>query len=184
VTDGSIRTLGSTRQYEGQMHRDTPEEGAVMDPRDTVPERAFASHEHRELGRGIDRLHEVGAMRGTKEELSVAILEVIHWIDTVLEPHAHWEDRWLYPEIDERAGTAWATRLMVYEHQQIRDAAHALASARTALHDDSAPAGAAMMELRGRAFALEAIIRAHMEREERFLIPMLDDETAPLTAHA
>lgn len=55
--------------------------------RDTLPEHDFATHEHRELGRGIDRIHEVGSLRGTNEELSVDALEVLHWIDTVLEPH-------------------------------------------------------------------------------------------------
>jgi hypothetical protein len=31
-----------------------------------------------------------------------------------------------------------------------------------------------VIELRGRLFALDAIVRAHMAREERFLIPLLD----------
>ncbi len=140
--------------------------------RDTLPEHDFVSYEHRGLGRGIDRIHEVGAIRGTNEELSVAALEVLHWIDTVLEPHAKWEDRWLYPEIARRAGTPWATKLMSFEHQQIRDAAHALASARAQLHD--APTNAPVIEVRARLFALEAILRAHMAREERFLIPLLE----------
>jgi iron-sulfur cluster repair protein YtfE (RIC family) len=61
---------------------------------------------------------------------------------------------------------------MSFEHQQIRDAAHALASARTQLHD--APTNAPVIEVRARLFALEAILRAHMAREERFLIPLLE----------
>jgi iron-sulfur cluster repair protein YtfE (RIC family) len=157
-----------------------------MDPvtesqRETLPEHDFVSHEHRELGRGIDRIHEVGAVRGTNQELSLAALEVLHWIDTVLEPHAKWEDRWLYPEIARRAGTPWATKLMSFEHQQIRDAAQALASARSQLHD--APTDALVIEVRARLFALEAILRAHMAREERFLIPLLEAEM-PIDAGA
>jgi iron-sulfur cluster repair protein YtfE (RIC family) len=104
--------------------------------------------------------------------LSTAALEILHWVDHVLEPHAQWEDRWLYPEIDERAGSPWATRLMTYEHQQIRDAAHAVAAARLALREHGSTA--TVIELRGRLFALDAIVRAHMAREERFLIPLLD----------
>jgi iron-sulfur cluster repair protein YtfE (RIC family) len=140
--------------------------------RDTLPEHDFVSHEHRELGRGIDRIHEVGALRGTNEELSVAALAVLHWTDTVLEPHARWEDRWLYPEIARRAGTPWATKLMSFEHQQIREAARLLARARAQLHD--APTDALVIEVRARLFAFEAILRAHMAREERFLIPLLE----------
>ncbi len=142
---------------------------------DTIPERAFAISEHRELGRGVDRIHEVGVLRGTHQELSVAALEVLHWIDKVLAPHAEWEDRWLYPEVDRRAGTPWATRLMSFEHQQIRDAATALASARAQLHD--APSNARDMDVRAGLLALEAIVRAHMVREERFLIPLLEADT-------
>jgi iron-sulfur cluster repair protein YtfE (RIC family) len=144
--------------------------------RDTIPERDFASHEHLEMRRGLDQIHEVATLRGTNDEMSFAALEVMHWVDTVLEPHAQWEDRWLYPEIDDRAGTHWATKLMSFEHQQIRDASQALAEARTRLREHGSMQ--AVLELRGRLFALEAILRAHMGREERFLIPMLDAEAS------
>lgn len=142
--------------------------------RDTLPEHDFVAHEHTEMRRGLDRLHDVGSLIGTTDEIAVAVLEVLHWIDAVLDPHARWEDAWLYPEIDERAGTAWATKLMSYEHRQIRDAVSALATARTTLRQARTPA--ALIELRARVFALEAIIRAHIVREERFLIPLLESE--------
>ena len=144
--------------------------------RETIPERDFVSNEHLEMRRGLDRIHEVAVLRGTNDELSLAALEVLHWVDTVLEPHAHWEDRWLYPEIDDRAGTHWATKLMSFEHRQIRDATTALSEARMRLREHgSVPAA---LEVRGRLFALEAILRVHMAREERFLIPMLDAEAS------
>lgn len=142
--------------------------------RDTTPERDFVAHEHAEMRRGVDRIHEVAVMRGTNDDLSVAVIEVLHWVDTVLEPHARWEDRWLYPEIDERAGTPWATKLMSFEHQQIRDAAQSLAAAR--VHMRGMGSAAVVLELRGRLFALEAILRAHIAREERFLFAQLDAE--------
>jgi iron-sulfur cluster repair protein YtfE (RIC family) len=156
----------------------TQEDQTVSESRrDTIPEREFAAHEHRELVRGIDRIHEVGMSVGTNDELSVAALEIMHWIDAVLDPHAEWEDRWLYPQIDRRAGTPWATRLMSFEHQQIRDAAQVLASSRARFHD--APTQAGALEVRARLFAVEAILRAHMAREERFLIPLLDAQSTP-----
>ena len=143
--------------------------------RDTIPERDFVEYEHRELARDIDRINEAGMVVGTNEELSLAALDVLHWVEAVLEPHAKWEDRWLYPEIDRRAGTAWATKLMSFEHVQIRDAVHAIATARARMHD--APTKLAAIDVRARLFALEAILRAHVAREERFLIPLLDAET-------
>ena len=142
----------------------------------TIPEHDFASHEHVEMRRGIDRMLEVARLHVSNEELSAGALEVLHWVDRVLDPHAQWEDRWLYPEIDERAGTPWATKLMSFEHKQIRDAAQALAAARLALREHGSTDAA--IELRGRLFALDAILRAHMAREERFLIPLLDTEPA------
>jgi iron-sulfur cluster repair protein YtfE (RIC family) len=156
----------------------TPEDPTVSEwRRDTIPEHDFATHEHRELMRGIDRIHEAGMSIGTNDELSIAALEVLHWIDAVLDPHAEWEDRWLYPQIDRRAGTPWATRLMSFEHQQIRDAAHRLATARARFH--GAPSNAGALEVRAGLFALEAMLRAHMAREERFLIPLLDAQVTP-----
>jgi hemerythrin-like domain-containing protein len=149
-------------------------EAVIETRRDTKPEHGFASHEHRELAHGVDRMHEVGVLLGTTDDLAAAALEIIHWVDAVLEPHARWEDRWLYPEIDRRAGTPWATKLMSFEHQQIRDAAHDLGRARTALRETHGPA--AVIEVRARLFALEAIVRAHMAREERFLLPLLDGD--------
>jgi iron-sulfur cluster repair protein YtfE (RIC family) len=140
--------------------------------RDTFPEHDFAAHEHTEMRRGIEGILEAARLHASNDELSTAALEILHWVDHVLEPHAQWEDRWLYPEIDERAGSPWATRLMTYEHQQIRDAAHAVAAARLALREHGSTA--TVIELRGRLFALDAIVRAHMAREERFLIPLLD----------
>jgi DUF438 domain-containing protein len=142
--------------------------------RDTIPEQAFAAHEHRELGHDLDRVHGAATLVGRYDEVAAAALDVLHWVDTVLEPHAEWEDRWLYPEIDRRAGTHWATKLMGFEHDQIREAAARLAAARTDLR-----AGASaerLLEVRARMAGLEAVIRAHMEREERFLIPMLGGE--------
>jgi hemerythrin-like domain-containing protein len=144
--------------------------------RDTIPERGFASYEHREIGHAVDRIHDVATLRGTNDELSAATLEILHWVEVVLEPHAQWEDRWLYPEIDRRAGTPWATKLMSFEHRQIRDAAHELATARSALREEGS--SATVIEVRGRLFALDAILRAHIAREERFLLPLLDADGA------
>jgi hypothetical protein len=65
---------------------------------------------------------------------------------------------------------------MSFEHTQIRDVVRALATARTALHED--PSTQRVMAVRGGLFALDAMLRAHMAREERFLIPLLDAEPA------
>ena len=64
---------------------------------------------------------------------------------------------------------------MTFEHEQIREAARALAASRAKFHLATSAVG--VMELRARLAALEALLRAHITREERFLIPLLDAET-------
>lgn len=140
----------------------------------TTAEHAFVENEHRELAWGVDEIHGLGTRIGTiaTHDLTYELLQVLTWIEKVLEPHAAWEETVVYDEIDQRAGTTWATKLMRYEHRQIRLLAHRLELDRETLrvettHDE-------LVELRGRLFALEALIRAHLEREELFLIPLLD----------
>jgi len=143
-----------------------------------LPARAFAEHEHRELTAGINRLHEVacGIGRSATPDLRVRVLDVLHWLDQTLEPHVAWEEGWLYPEVDLRSGSPWATRAARFDHLQIRDLIGRIRAEREALgrserldrHE----------ELRCHLFGLEALLRAHIEREERFLIPLLDEPSA------
>jgi hypothetical protein len=146
-----------------------------------VAERAFVDHEHRDLRPGIDRIHDVGASVGSlaAPDLSIVLLDVLDWFETIVEPHAAWEEGWLYPELDRLAGTPWATSLMRFEHHQIRRIVARLEGDRGRLrhepnHDES-------VALLADLFALEALMRAHVEREERCLLPLLDDppELAP-----
>lgn len=140
-----------------------------------LPARAFAEHEHRDLTAGINRLHDVacGIARTATPEVSVAVLDVLHWLDTTLEPHVAWEEGWLYPEVDMRAGSPWATRAARFDHGQIRELVARIRHDREELGRSSRPER--HEELRCHLFGLEALLRAHIEREERFLIPLLDE---------
>jgi len=142
---------------------------------DAVAEQDFATHEHREILPWFDRLHDVGASVGhhSAGEVSVALHRVIVWLEHCLEDHAAWEEVWLYPEIDERVGTPWATKVMRFEHQQIRAAIRHLAADQAALEHELTHAQAT--ELRSRIFGLEAILRSHLECEDRVLLPALDE---------
>ena len=143
-----------------------------------LPARAFAEHEHRDLAPGINRLHDVacGIGRMATPDISIAVLDVLHWLDNVLEPHIAWEEGWLYPEVDARSGSGWATRAARFDHGQIRTLVARIREDRDAL--GRAERLDRHEELRCHLFALEALLRAHMEREERFLIPLLDEPSA------
>jgi iron-sulfur cluster repair protein YtfE (RIC family) len=134
---------------------------------------AFAEHEHRDLIRGLNQIHEVACEINAwvLSELSTHVLGVLSWLDHALEPHIAWEETWLYPEIDARSGTSWATRSARFDHQQIRELVSRLREDQTAL--DTADARESLSELRCHLFSLEALLRSHIQHEERFLIPLL-----------
>jgi len=140
----------------------------------TQPVRAFAEHEHLDLVRGINRIHDVawGIGQVATPTLSANVLEVLHWVSHTLEPHITWEEAWLYPDLDARAGTPWATRAARFDHQQIREMVALVRADQQTLQtrDHIDHAG----RLRCDLFGLEALLRAHIEREERFLLPSLD----------
>lgn len=148
---------------------------------------AFTEHEHRDLARGINHIHEVACEIGhsSTPELSVSLLHILRWLDTTLAPHVAWEEAWLYPEIDRRLGTPWATRAAAFDHQQLRVLAARLRVDQHLLSNRAN--GEKQPEIRCHLFSLEALLRAHIEREERFLIPLLDDDdraNAPREEHS
>jgi hypothetical protein len=135
---------------------------------------AFSEHEHLDLVRGINRIHDVACEIGRRPtpEVSVDVLGILRWLDGILDPHIAWEEGWLYPEIDVLTGTPWATRAARFDHQQIRDMAAKLRTDQRSLSGRESTDQ--VTELRCHLFSLEALLRAHIEREERFLIPLLD----------
>jgi hemerythrin-like domain-containing protein len=146
---------------------------------ETEAQWAFAEHEHRDLVRGLNRLHEVAGELDHRlpAELAGQVLGILDWLDLTLRPHIAWEDTWLYPEIDARAGTPWATRTTRFDHQQIREMAARLMADRPLLN--SRLSAEQRAEIRCHLFGLEALLRAHIEREERYLLPLLAEEWTP-----
>lgn len=140
--------------------------------------RAFVEHEHEELKPGVDRIHGAACDLASlpADQMSVRVAAVLHWVERTLKPHMAWEESWLYPQIDDRARTPWATRLIRYDHQQILQLAERLGSDR--VHLEHGPGHEASMDARCDLFALEALVRAHVDREERFLLPLLDQDAS------
>jgi hemerythrin-like domain-containing protein len=136
----------------------------------------FATHEHRELRAGAGQIHEAADALGwtSNQHAADLIRGVRNWVQTVLVPHAAWEDAVVYPEIERRTGTEWSVKQARYEHYQIERAASQLTPDIEALdgpltHNDTC-------EIRGHLLALEALLTAHIEREERFLFPLIAGE--------
>ncbi|TAM69222.1 MAG: hemerythrin domain-containing protein [Chloroflexota bacterium] len=146
---------------------------------EATAQQAFAEHEHRDLLPGLDRIHRVAlAASGLlAADFSIALLDTLDWIEQTLDPHAAWEEALLYPELDRRTGTPWTTRLMVDEHRQIHELARRLEKDHDRLQHE--PSREERAEMIGHLFALEAVLRGHLEREERFLLPLLETPAPP-----
>ena len=141
---------------------------------------AFVETEHRELVRGLNQIHEIGCdlTHDAAAELADRVLGLLSWLHASLEPHLAWEEASLYPEIDELAGTAWATRVARFEHRSLRTRIADLQRDWTRLREitDRERHNQALADL----FGLEALLRAHLEAEERLLIPVLIEPHAAL----
>lgn len=146
---------------------------------------AFAEHEHVDLARGIDRIHDVASVVGQlpRPELSTRVLGVLRWLDGTLAPHIAWEEGWLFPEIDARTGQPATTFAARIEHRQIRELIARLRADYDRLdhrgvpRDLDAATGSDLIRL-------EALIRAHLRREERFLFPLLEEGRRPVRSRA
>ena len=135
---------------------------------------SFVEHEHDELSAGIERIHDVacGLSDLPASEMLVEVGHVLRWVDETLRPHMAWEESWLFPQIDQRAHTPWATRLVRFDHRQISRQAEQVSTHR--LDVRHGPSGSAAAQLRCDLLALEALLRANVEREEQFLLPLLE----------
>ena len=145
----------------------------VMQPADAV-ERRFVEQEHREIARGIGRIQEVAELAGSlaARDLSASLRSLVRWLETSLAPHVAWEDQWLYPKLVDRVGSEWPATLMRFEHAQIRRAIVAVEMDLEGLRHE--PEHRQLIQLRADLYSLDALIRAHLEREDQFLLPALE----------
>jgi iron-sulfur cluster repair protein YtfE (RIC family) len=138
--------------------------------------RSFLEHEHDELATGLNQLHELAEQLSmlSVERLLQRISTTIEWLEGTVAPHMTWEERWLFPQIDDRASTPWATRLVRFDHGQITEQIHRLRVHR--VHLEHGPSSEAIVEVRCDLYALEALLRSCLEREERVLLPLLEGD--------
>jgi iron-sulfur cluster repair protein YtfE (RIC family) len=132
---------------------------------------AFAQHEHLELARGIEVIHLTACSVGSvsSPEIARRLASVLTWFDQELQPHLIWEETWLYPQIEVATGTPWSTRAARFDHAEVREVVDRLRREKLLSNSD------VQADLRCRLFSLEALLRAHIEREERLLLPVLLD---------
>lgn len=137
----------------------------------------FVEQEHRELGRGITSIREAadGMELTVAQDVDHRLRGVLDWFETRFKAHLAWEDAWLFPQLDGLVGTEWVGRIVRFEHEQIRCAFGELETERHGL--PALPDREALRDIRARLYGLESLVRAHVEREEWLLFPVLDDES-------
>ena len=137
-------------------------------------ERRFVEEEHRRLRSGLANLQEAvsGPHLPTRAEAIDRVVKTLAWLRRDVLPHAAWEEAWLYSHVDIQAETAWATRALRIEHEQIRDCAAALEAEFQAAEEHWTSEHACKLVV---AIArLETLVAAHLVQEERIVLPMLD----------
>ncbi len=137
-------------------------------------EARFAALEHHDLSLGLVHIAETIEQSTdlTSDQLWHRLHTALGWLQRELRPHMAWEDTWLYPQLDELAGTTWATRSSRCEHHQIEALIAALETDSVRWLGHVTPRTNA--EVIAHLSATRAVIAAHLEREERLLMPLLD----------
>lgn len=135
----------------------------------------FARHEHDELRAGLDEMHFAARaiLQTTFADGARRIGPVCGWLTGVLMPHIAWEGAVIFPEIDEVSTSTWPTRLMRFDHLQINRAALVVEKDIERICNGQ-PTPDERRDAYDRLVGLETLIRAHLEREETFALPILD----------
>lgn len=135
-------------------------EGSALD------ERRILSHQHRDIDRIVDRIETLGEMAGNlaSPDLASVLDALLGTMERSLLPHLEWEEQVCYPDLDRLAGTAWATRVLRLEHEDLREAIGRLQGHRLVLRHE--PTYRHLIDLRAHLYRLHALLRAHLEQEE------------------
>ena len=139
-----------------------------------VIEGQLVQHEHRRMRAGLSNLQDAlsDAPRLTRAVAVDHVVRTLAWLRRDVLPHAAWEEAWLYPHLDEEAGTPWATRALRFEHEQIREVASDLEREFQAAEERWTAEHAFRLVIA--LTRLETLISAHLAQEERFVLPLLE----------
>lgn len=141
---------------------------------DLVEERIL-EREHASVRAGMSTLQGAieDAPRLSRVELAERVARTTSWMHRAFLPHAAWEEAWLYSRVDHESGSAWTTRGLRVQHEQIRELASALETASTVAHDRwTREVEFALVAAMAR---LDALLTAHIAEEEMFVLPLLEE---------
>jgi hemerythrin-like domain-containing protein len=136
----------------------------------------FARYEHTEIKAELDVIGTAADAVGrlSAYEAARAVSRVGAWLATGLGPHAAWEEAVVYAALDRAPETTWAATLMRFEHHQI-ERLGAVLDADAELLRSGPVSHETACDIRAHLVGLEALLRAHIEKEEAVLLPYVDN---------
>jgi iron-sulfur cluster repair protein YtfE (RIC family) len=140
----------------------------------TVVEERIVERDHQSLRVGLGMLQGTieEASRLARHELADRITRTTSWLHREVLPHQAWEEAWLYPTADQATGSAWTTRGLRFQHEQIRELAGALERASIVAHEHWTPE--IVYGLVAAMARLDALLSAHLTQEELLVVPLLE----------
>lgn len=117
------------------------------------------------------RIEQIGSTARLVPELDpaarlAAVAPIVSFLRGDLWRHAEAEERWLYPEIAHRLRHPLATATMKLDHTILRESIDRLAA------DDGRDADG----LQARLYGVEALLLAHLRKEEELYLPQLEND--------
>jgi len=137
-------------------------------------EEQIVEREHHALRAGLSLLQGAidDAHRMPPLDLADRVARTSLWLRREVLPHLAWEEAWLYPRLDEAAGSPWATRGLRVQHEQVRELAGALEGVSSTSHEHWT--GETESHVVAAMARLDAVISAHLAQEELTVLPLLD----------
>ena len=142
--------------------------GNAAATRDTIPPRVSEFRGgHATL---VSSFHALLAKAVAPAATQIDRASLIMFLRVELLPHAQAEEVTLYPAVERALGTkGYATATMVMDHRRVARLLDEMAT----LTASDPPA------YMRRAYELDALIRAHFDKEEAFILPILSERLSP-----
>lgn len=141
--------------------------------------------EHKHLLPHIEQLRLAGDQVGetASPALKLVVDEAVEFLTGHLLPHAHAEEKALYPAVQRAMGAALATATMSRDHVEVGRLTEELLSLRRQL-EGAALTPDQVRDLRRTLYGLYALVKVHFAKEEEVYLPLLDERLGPEEARA
>ncbi len=139
--------------------------------------------EHKDLFPHVETLRAAADAVGaaSPDALLKSVDKAYEFLTHHLIPHAHAEDKALYPVVAKAMGAARATATMSRDHVEVSRLTEAVGRMSARLAKGALSASEAN-DLRLMLYGLYVLVRVHFAKEEEIYLPLLDERLTPVEA--